>query len=229
MYASLDRADIELEPDEDGRQRFVQTDHRSAKEIEQEPELSVLFGLIRVLNPKRLVEEGSLEPVVTYNAMEPPPDFLDHAIHAAGGELTIGDAMQPVSAEGEPPQLEELAEPAFTNLARNVAAEFGTSMTLEGLATAEKALVEVAGDPEEDEIAYWSAVVKLGSLGGEVIRASNGGHWMTVESGTLPFALMTRFRGEEVKVNPLGKAIKCLADPEGESVANLANVICSQP
>ena len=79
MFSSLDRADIVLKAGPDGRQQYVQTDHRTAAEIEQEPDLSVLFTLVRILNPKRMAEAGSPEPVVIYSAQERPPEFLRRA------------------------------------------------------------------------------------------------------------------------------------------------------
>jgi hypothetical protein len=229
VFSSLDRADIVLKPGPDGRQQYVQTDHRTAEEIEQEPDLSTLFAIIRILNPKRMAEDGSPEPLVIYSAQEPPPDFLRRAIRAAGGQLVVGDAQQPVSDQGEPPALGEVIESAFANLARAVATEYGTSQSPEGLAVVERALAELAGHPEEDEVVYWSAVVKLGSFGGEVVRASNGGRWVVVDSGTLPFALTTRFRGGEATVNPLGKAVKRFENGEEDSLVALVSLIRSQP
>lgn len=229
MFSSLDRVDIVLKPGPDGRQRYVQTDHRTAAEIEQEPDLSVLFALVRILHPKRMAEAGSPEPVVIYSARERPPAFLRRAIHAAGGRLMIGDDPQPVSEPAGPPPLEEVIESAFANLARAVAAEYRVALTPDGLLTVEPALAELAGDPEDDEVAYWSAVMKLGSFGGEVIRASNGGRWSVTDSGSLPFALSTRFRGEEATVNPLGKAIKRFANGEEDSLVTLVSLIRSQP
>jgi hypothetical protein len=35
VFSSLDRADIVLKPGADGRQQYVQTDHRTAEEVEQ--------------------------------------------------------------------------------------------------------------------------------------------------------------------------------------------------
>ena len=58
MFSSLDRVDIELSPDADGRAQYVQTDHRSSDEIELTRELSAAFALVRILNPKRMVEAG---------------------------------------------------------------------------------------------------------------------------------------------------------------------------
>jgi hypothetical protein len=58
MYSSLDKIDILAEID--GRKLVVQTDHRTAQEIEDEPELSVLFAMTRVLNAQSwLASEGS--------------------------------------------------------------------------------------------------------------------------------------------------------------------------
>jgi hypothetical protein len=228
VFSSLDRIDIVLKEVE-GRKQFVQTDHRTAGEVEEEPELSVLFALIRILNPKRMAEPGTPEPVVMYAARERPPEFLRKAIRAAGGLITLGPGTQPEPDEGDTPPLDEVIQSAFLNMARAVAAEYRVRLTPAGLAAVERALAGSAGDPEGDEIGYWSAVVKLGSFGGEVIRASNGGRWLVVATGSLPFALSTRFRGEEATVNPLGKAIKRFAHGEEDSVLSLVNLIRSQP
>jgi hypothetical protein len=234
MFSSLDRIDIVLKG-KDGRREYVQTDHRTAEEIEQEPELSVLFALVRVLNPKRMQEEESpdpklapMEPTVIYSTQHQPPDFLWQAIRAAGGQLTVGRDSQPLPV-GEPPVLQEVMQSAFAGLARRVADEHHVELTLAGLEAIEPGLAESAGDPEQDEIAYWSAVMKLGSFAGEVIRTSNGGHWEVSSSGSLPFSLSTTFRGSRATVNPLGKAIKRFANGEEDSVAFLVQTVCSRP
>src|SRR3954471_22529324 len=112
MFSSLDRADIVLKPGADGRQQYVQTDHRTPEEVEQEPELSVLFAVVRILNPKRaaaLEGQGALEPAVTYSAQDGPPEFLRRAIRAAGGLLTVGSGTRPEPDEGGArPSLEEV-------------------------------------------------------------------------------------------------------------------------
>jgi hypothetical protein len=225
MYSSLDRADIVV-GGKDGRKQYVQTDHRSAAEIEAEPELSVVFALVRVLNPKRMREDGGPEPVVVYSAAGEPPAFLRRAIRAAGGLITIGQAVEPEADEDVYPPLEEVVAGAFADLARAVAAEFKVGLTADGVEAVEEAIAEGAPDPEDDEVRYWSAVVKLGALAGEAIRASNGGAWRVVDSGTLPFALVTTFEGGEGVVNPLGKAIKLFENGPEDSVAALVGLVC---
>jgi hypothetical protein len=64
---------------------------------------------------------------------------------------------------------------------------------------------------------------------GDVIRATNGGAWVVVASGTLPFALKTRFQGGDATVNPLGKAMKRFAGGDEDSVAALVRFVQSQP
>jgi hypothetical protein len=229
VFSSLNRVDIVLKPGPDGRRRFVQTDHRTAAEVAQEPELSAVFALVRILAPRRLAEPGEPEPLVIYSARERPPESLRQVIHAASGQLVIGDDLQPLVEEAGSPPLEEVIEAAFANLARAVAAEHNAPLNLAGLEAVERSLADSAADPEEDEVAYWSAVVKLGSFGGEIMRAANRGQWIVPDSGSLPFALLTRFRGEQATVNPLGKAIKRFTNGEGDTLVALVNLICSQP
>lgn len=151
--------------------------------------------------------------------------FLGRAIGAARGIL--GGAAD--RKDHGRPSLDDIIQDAFSSLAREVAAEHGVPMTLAGLQTVEDALAATAVSADEDEAAYWSAVFKLGGLAGELIRASNGGRWVQVETGSLPFAVSTRYRGAEATMNPLGKTIKFFADGEGESVAALVRVAQASP
>jgi hypothetical protein len=59
MYLSLDRIDVKLEP-RDGRERLIQTDHRSAGEAAARPAFSTIVALIRCLNPRRVSGEIEL-------------------------------------------------------------------------------------------------------------------------------------------------------------------------
>ena len=63
MFSSLDHADISLAPTSAGNPQFVQTDHRSPEEIRENPELSAVMALVRIVNPKRVFEDGAPEPL----------------------------------------------------------------------------------------------------------------------------------------------------------------------
>lgn len=228
MFASLDRADMVLETGPDGRQRFVQTDHRTVEEIEREPELSALMALVRILNPKRMAEPGTPEPVVIYAARARLPESIRRVIFAAGGQIMTGDDFKPDPAVEEPLALDGVIQSVFEGLACAVAAKYNVPLTIEGLQSVEDALAQVAGTPEDDESIYWSSVLKLGSFGGEIIRLTKGGRWTVADSGSLPFALSTTHWGEDVKVNPLGKAIKRFAYGEEDTLISLVQLIQSE-
>lgn len=229
MFSSLDRADIAMESPVDGRVEFVQTDHRSANELEQDRELATLFLLIRILQPKRMVKPGSPEPMVSCLFMEPPPEFIREVVASCGGRIVLGEKLIPVDDLPTPRPLDHLLADAFHALAVSVAEEFSTSLTVEGLAIIENQILQQFEPLDENEIAYWSAVVKLGAFAGELVRQANGGHWNKVETGTLPLALATSFRGGTASVNPLGKAIKFFDNGPDDSLVSLVELLMSQP
>ncbi len=228
MYCSLSSIDI-VAMKADGREEYTQVDHREAGEIERDRELSTIFALIRMLNPKRAAKPGEPEPSVVYCSIHQPPEFLREAVRAAGGAHVLGLDREPVSYEGGARPLEEIAGEAFAALARRTAAEHSVELTSDGLERIERELAAAAGSREEDEVGYWSAVIKLGAVAGEAIRVANGGRWIVVESGSLPFSFETTFRGEEAKVNTLGKAIKLLANGDDDSIAALVGVVAGEP
>lgn len=141
------------------------------------------------------------------------------------GGGTGGAAPAPPAA----PSLDDIVQQAFAELAGEVAAAHGVGLDLAGLQAVEDALAAQSPDPEEDETAYWTAVLRLGAFGGEVLRTLNGGRWVQARTGTLPFALSTRYRGGESTVNPLGKAIKRFSEGEGDSLVALVNVVHANP
>jgi hypothetical protein len=226
MYSSLDRVDVVAE--KDGHKEYCQTDHRSAAEIGAQRELSVVFALTRILNPKRSAKVGGQEPVVIYVLQEEPPEFFRRAIRAAGGLIEVRRSTRPQPDTDERPPLDEVVSSAFADLARVVATEHGAPLTVEGVATVERALAETAGTREENELAYWSAVVKLGAFAGAVLISLNGGDWRVVETGSLPFSVITTFKGGEATVNLLGKAVKLFEDGPEDSVAALVRMVSSQ-
>lgn len=227
MWASLDRIDV-ISAGEDGRPWYIQTDHRSADEIARAPELSTALALLRILNARRLADSRGEQASIRYALSSPPPAFLLEAIAAAGAWAQV-DLDGPALAPGDGSALDEALQAAFAALARRTATDHGVTVSLAGLEAVELALPATPPAAETDEIGYWTAVVALGALGGEVMRAANGGRWQPGGRGSLPVVLATRFNGEDATVNPLGKAVKLLANGEADSLAALARLIISQP
>jgi hypothetical protein len=99
MYTSLDRVDLVTKNIQTGRHGYLLTDHRSAAEMESEPELSVLFALTRVCAVGPMGEhEGGADVNCVCQAI--PPGFLCEAVSSAGGMVTV-DVGTPVPARAQ--------------------------------------------------------------------------------------------------------------------------------
>ena len=187
MYTSLDRIDIVTRQKETGRAGYLLTDHRTAAEVEDEPELSVLFALTRVTAARGMGErEGGAD--VTYVCSSAPPDFLREAVASAGGSVTV-DVGTPVPAPATRP-LGDIADEAFRGLAGRVAGRDGGSLDAALLGRLEDATLASPPKQEDDEPAYWSRTLELAAVCGELLRAKAGGRWNEAEDrdGLFPFA-----------------------------------------
>ncbi len=188
MYSSLDRVDIVLE-DDDGGCVLLQTEHRTADEIEAEPELSTLFLLARVINPRRFGTEEHGPARVRVACQHEPGTRVRHLLASAGVELQVlPDGEPSVPVEGEAVDLADLADAAFAGLSRRVLAREDLPLSRDGLGTFEDRLSERALTPEL-EIEWWTAVAELAALTGELLRGLFGGRWIDDPQrfSTLPF------------------------------------------
>jgi hypothetical protein len=186
MYTTLDRIDIVTKKKEDGRAGYVLTDHRSADEIEAEPELSVLFALTRVSAACAMGErEGGAD--VSYVCRSAPPGFLREAVAAAGGVVSVEGAEEP---PGVSRSVDDIADEAFRGLAARVAAREGASVDAPLLERLEDATLASPPRKDDDEGQYWARVLELGALCGELLRAKTGGRWTAARDrdGLFPFA-----------------------------------------
>lgn len=219
VFSSLDRVDI-VYTDLEGRGHWLQSDHRSPDAIAAEGELSLLFALIRVLNPRRDFPEDEPEPVLEYRCQHLPPDFMRAAIASAGAELVV-DEVVPYDAEA--PDAETLADLGFVALATRILAERDLPCDITSLELLEREQPQLTR--EADEIGYWRAVVSLAAVAGEVLRAEAGGRWaLHPSAGTLPFVFLLGPESSPIVVNPLGKAIKRLENGDDDSLAALVTV-----
>ncbi len=219
MFSSLDRVDI-IYTDLEGRAHWLQSDHRSPEAIESEAELSLLFALIRVLNPQRDFPEDEPEPVLEYRCQHRPPDFMRAAIAGAGAHLVVDEV---VPYDEEAPDPEVLADLGFAALAARVLGEHGLACDLAALQQLEQQQPKLVR--EDDEIAYWRAVVSLAAVAGELLRGQAGGRWaLHTSTGALPFKFLLGPESSPVVVNPLGKAIKLLEHGAEDSLCDLVTV-----
>lgn len=237
MYTSIDRVDIVAE--KDGVKLFLQTDHRSAEEMDEEPELSVLFALIRTLLPRRLAAAEPAPSRVRYVAMQSVSRAVHEAIVSTGAELempTTGN-REPVAFDGAVSPPGHLADRAFAGLARRVLLREELPLSAEGLVAFEARVLKTEWDLEdkEQEIERWTTALELAAFVGECLRQQTGGRWVITadelvspdpsitadDFGLLPFA----FRVDEKQLsNAANKAIRAMTEP-GQSTVQLLSAM----
>lgn len=219
MFFRLDRIDAVTGDKGSGKLLFIQTDHRSAEEIRRAEDLSVLFALTRVLNPRAGGPPDDVE--VQYVCVEPPPDFLHRAVVAAGGRLHL-TGQKRLPYEGVLGSPEELADGALRRVAHRAIRERGATLSEEFLVALQREHAQAPGR-QEDEPGYWCRTIELGAVTGELLRARFGGRWSEIQrKGTIPFG----FRigpddGSSPVFNAMNKAERFLAWGERESLVQL--------
>ena len=232
MYISLDRIDVQLES-KDGRERMIQTDHRSLAEIAVRPSISIIIALIRCLNPRRA--HGQLD--LFYNCQYQPPAFLRDAVAACGAYLWVGDdpaildqIVLRAAIDGS--SVDRLANVAMHDLALELMTGSGATEPLRALELLELRMSKT-GFPEEDDVAvFWTTILELGALAGAALVVSNNGSWFydATGQGTLPLKYNCSFRGETATANPLGKALKFVRGKgDGEELSYLVKTLSSSP
>lgn len=184
MYLDLDRLDVRAK-DEQG-DLAVQTDHRSAEEINSDPRLSALMMLTRVLNPQR----GS-DPIarVRLAMAQSTPGWFSDLARAAGAELEEGGVLRPASPDAD--KVMEAASEALLSLGEATFRANGCAPNAVGLEELQHRIgvrVGALGGKEDPE-AYWRAVFELGAATGWILVKEYGHSWVRDPKffGTIPF------------------------------------------
>lgn len=212
MYSSLHRVDIVVKR-EGGGELFVQTDHRTPSEVEEDLDVSVLFALTRSLVPKR---NAKSEASVRYVCLETMHPSLVEVVASCGAEAeSAGKALDLSAVARKAPA--DLADAAFASLGKRVLARENLPTSEQGL----RALVESMAKPptmDEDEIGYYTAVVELAAATGEVLRETFGGRWVDDPSGFADVPFMFGLASHDgSRLNAVGKSIKYFLHGEAES------------
>lgn len=200
MYSSLDKIDAVVK----SPLRYVQTDHRSVDEIAANPEVTTLFALTRVLNPRAHAEtQGARATIVYVTAQDELPACLRDVLAVTGASHQVGGGGTPRVYPAPETTASELADRAFRALAARVSRRVG----LTDMATVLRALeAETLADPprqDDDEAGYWTRVLELAAVTCEVVRARSGGQWEVAHHADLPFGFLTNLGGSG-KTMPAG-------------------------
>ena len=209
MHTSLGRIDIVTKAKDGGRPGYILTDHRSAAEIESEPELSALFAMTRVIAATTMgAREGEAD--VSYVCATVPPSFLHEAVVSAGGRVSV--EHRPVLAHPSPRDVGAMADAAFSGLAERVRRRDGGALDEALLGRLEEGTLASPPKQEEDEGAYWTRLHELAAVCGELLRARTGGRWAEAadRNSLLPFA----FVAGQATINVADKAQRFLDEGE---------------
>ncbi|HEY0255154.1 MAG TPA: hypothetical protein VGC41_26685 [Kofleriaceae bacterium] len=220
MFCSIDKIDLAAKVD--GAPVAIQSDLRSQAEIHSQPELSVLCALARVVNARaQLADDGHPNAAVHYVVAGPPPEFLRDALAAAGATLERGDKKLKLEPLGpvSPYEIGLLADRAFAALAKRTAARTGVRDIAIALRMLEDE-TRAVGVEREDEFMYWSRVLELAALAGELLRAKYPGAWILNERALVPFGF--RIEGErEAIMFPTNRAQRVVEEGGNESLFKL--------
>jgi hypothetical protein len=196
MYCSLDRLDLHA-GDPTGGMFGVQTDHRSAADIEATPELSVLFAIARVLIARGALDDrGETGATVVYamESDEEPPAFLRQVVVAAGGQLVIGKDAMAGTRTARQDDLSEDIDVAFRGLAKRAQTATGSRDPAMALRMLEDQTLASPPVRDDDEPAYWTRILELAALAGELLRSKFGGRWVQSASAALPYSFQLERR-----------------------------------
>ncbi|MFT3696088.1 MAG: hypothetical protein QM831_23320 [Kofleriaceae bacterium] len=218
MFCSIDKIDLAAKVE--GKPIAIQTDSRSAAEIDAQPELSVLCAIARVVNARaQLADDGHRDAAVHYVVSEPPPAFLREALTAAGATLERADKKLKLERLG-PPNVREmgvLADRAFAALAKRATTRIGVRDTAIALRMLEDE-THAVGVERDDELLYWTRVLELAALAGELLRAKYPGAWVLNERALVPFGFQLR---SDAVMFPTNRAQRVVEDGKLESLFKL--------
>lgn len=212
MFSTLDKLDFMVGAE--GARRLFQTDHRSAKQVAKDIDLSVVFAIIRCVAPRTIMKGGDK---VLYSASHRPPDAVVDAIAACGARLEVGSELTPL------PRARESADVLLDRAMRTLAANAGASDL--DLAALEKKLLQRRPKKEKNEVEYWKRVCLLAAAAGEAMRGPLGGRWQLNVDGDLGIAFAVTRPDRAGFVNLIGRARRCIDDGVSESAAALVAML----
>ena len=187
MWARVHKID-RLRPLANGGAVIVIEDERSATVMQRVPSLSKLVAIARVLSARRMLDAkygGAGE--VRYAAGPNMPSFLSDVITAAGASVAERDTDR-VIVPAQPAGVAALIDVAFSELAHHSRGSVGLVDLPAALKRVEADRRAKPIDREQQPERYWTAVLELAALAGELAR-KRGGRWIETHDVPLPFAL----------------------------------------
>ena len=163
-------------------------DERSQSQMQRTPSLSTLVAIARVLSAHRALDAkfgGKGE--VRYATSTVVPSFLSEAITRAGASIAERDGEK-IKVPASPAGVAAVIDVAFSDLAHHVRDSVGNVELAQALQVVEQRRRKAPLDKDKQPEQYWTAVLELAALAGELSR-KRGGRWIDTRDMTMPFAL----------------------------------------
>jgi len=177
-----------VKPQPNGSAIVLIEDERTLGAMSVVPGLSIVMAVARVLNARRALDlkfEGKGE--IRYAAGPNLPDFLLDAVTRAGASSCERDG-ETIKIPAQRASVSAVIDQAFASLAYHLRASVGAADLPNALRTLETRRSKSPLDRETNPAAYWTAVLELAALAGEVSRA-RGGRWIDTKDMPVPYAI----------------------------------------
>lgn len=187
MWARLHKVD-RVKPQPNGSAIVLVEDERNAAAMALVPSLSVVMAVARVLNAQRVIEvKYAGKGEVRYAAGPSLPDFMLDAVTRAGASSCDrgGETIRVPAARAA---VAAIVDQAFNALAYHLRTSVGATDLAGALKTLEGRRRKAILDKEHNPAQYWTAVLELCALAGEVSRPKNG-RWIDTKDMPVPFAI----------------------------------------
>jgi hypothetical protein len=187
MWARIHKVD-KIRPQPTGKAIVLVEDDRNVATMSLVPSLSTLIAVARVLNARRVLDlkyEGKGE--VRYCSGPSLPDFMLDAVTRAGASAAdrTGDEVR---VPASPASVSAIVDQAFASLAYHLRASVGAADLPGALRTVEQRRSKSPADKDANPQAYWTGVIELCALAGEISRGK-GGRWIDTKDMPVPFAI----------------------------------------
>jgi hypothetical protein len=186
MWARVHKLD-RIRPTDKGAIVIVE-DERAAAQMQRVPSLTTLIAIARVLSARRALElkyAGAGE--VRYATSALLPSFLSEAVTRAGASIADSTGER-VKVPAAPAGVAALIDVAFSELAHHVRGAIGVPELATALERSEQRRRATPLDKDKEPEKYWTAVLELAALAGELSR-KRGGRWIETKDLPVPFAV----------------------------------------
>jgi hypothetical protein len=177
-----------VKPQANGGAIVLVEDERNLAAMSLVPSLSTVMAVARVLNAHRVIEvKYAGKGEVRYAAGPQLPDFLVDAVTRAGAASCDrnGDNVRVPAARAA---VAAIVDQAFASLAYHLRSSVGATDLAGALRTHEGRRKKAVIDREQNSAQYWTAVLELSALAGEISRP-RGGRWIDTKDMPVPFAI----------------------------------------